>query len=690
MESNKEQEPGLKDYFLVLRKRFWLITVLFVITVTATAIYSYRATPVYKATTLLRIEKKIPKIIAIEDVTPVEVFRDEYYETQYKLIKSRRICSKAFERLNLDKIERYSGASDPVGNFCNDIVVTPIIDTYLVTVSFESKIPKLAANIANSVADDYVSEVRQEKRLISEEAENKLGEQIPILRRKLKESQDSLNLFEENSSALSFEKRREIIYINLSALNSQFTQVSQELAKIEARFKYVSEATSEEEILSLPDIVNNPVMQAYMKEIIELEGEKAKLLHTYKLESDPIKAIQKKIDLIENKITSEASRIIASIRNELDTKKAEKINIQALMDKQEELAKTFDMHMSKHTELKAEVEQNRKLYEDFVQREKELQSSSKFDFSTIQIVDRAEVPTKPVSPRKMLNIFIAAVISLLGGSALAFLLEYLDDSIKGNEDIEKYLKLPLLGIVPSAKLDKKDIKEKDLIAHRKPKSEVSEAYRSIRTSLLYASPNQKSKAYVVTSAGPQEGKTTTATNLAVAFAHSGKKVLLVDSDLRKPRLHKTFDMTSNTGLTNCLAGELKLESTTFKTEIDNLYLLSSGPIPPNPAELLGSPGMEELLDEMRAAFDIVIFDSPPLVAVTDAAVLSVLTDGAIQVVWAGNTSRKVAAHGKEKIEAAGGKLIGVILNNMQLSRSGYYYYYPRYYKYYGDQKKSSS
>ncbi len=690
MEQKQDHEFGLAEYIRIVRKRMWLIVVIFVLSVTGVTIASFRAKPIYQATALLRIEYRRPNIVSIEDVYLDWFSYQKYHETQYRLIKSRNICSKVFERLRSTQLKQYANSKDPVESFVDAIKVDPIPDTHLVNVSYESGNPEHAAGVINAVVDEYVLTVRQEKRDVSEEAETKITEQIPVLRKNLLESQAALQEFEHKHSALSFEKRRAIIYDALSSLSTQLTSVKQEIAKAKAKYKSVVNAEIAENILSLPSVVNNPAVRAYREEMVALETRKAKLAQTYKPGSDPVKVIDREIEVLRAEIQNEASRIARSIEKELEEKESEEKELQPLLNEQRELAKSFDVNMSKYDALKAEVEGNRKLYEEFVQRQKELQSSAKFDISTVQIVNRAEVPKEPVRPRKTQNVLLAGFLSLLAGIALAFLLEHMDDSIKSREDVDRYVKLPLLGVVPSIKAYKKNITEKDLLTHRKPKSAISEAYGNIRTSLLYALPNAEAKAYVITSAGPQEGKTTTAINLSIALALAGRKVLLVDSDFRKPRIHKTFKTDGARGLTNCLVGEEKARDLIVETEIENLSFMPSGPIPSNPAELLDSARMKELMTEMKESFDSVILDSSPLVAVSDAAVLAAQSDGVIQVILAGGTSRKIVELGKERIENTGAKIIGVVLNNMRVSRSGYYYYYPRYYKYYGVQDKAAS
>jgi capsular exopolysaccharide synthesis family protein len=691
LEQNNESGYGLEEYISIIRKRFWLLLAVFIPVVTAVGIISFKMTPVYRATALLKIEKKTSHIVAIQDVVQMDTRPDDYYQTQYRLITSRNVCRKVLDVLSPELPELYEGMPDVVGALKDDIIISPVRDTYLVNVSYDSEDPELASKVANAVIDEYVAAIKREKKTVSEDAENKITKRIPALRKTLDESEKTLRGFEEENSALSFQKRREAIYKSLLDLNTGAIQVKQEAAATKSKYNSIDKAKTVDSLLSLPEIVNNRTIWTYASTKIQYEARRAELSQKYRPDSEPMKALDRKIKVVEEQIYKEALKIAESIKTELDEKNLESLEIQALIDKQEELAKSIDAKMNQYESLRADVESNRELYKEFVHRQKELESSSQFDVGAVQIIDRAEVPVEPVSPKKKLNLILAAVFSLIGGVGLAFLLEYLDDTIKTHEDIEKYIKLPVLGVVPSVKSDSKDIQDMDMIVERKPKSNVSEAYRSIRTSLLYTSVKQnESKAFVVTSAGPQEGKTTTAINLAITLAHAGKKVLVVDSDLRKPRVHKSFKIDGSKGLANYLVGQDGTEEFVIKSEIENLYVLPSGPIPPNPTELLDSDRMRQFINDAKKVYNAVIFDSPPLIAVTDGAVLAALTDGAIQVIWAGNTSRRFVELGKESIENIGAKVIGVILNNMKVSTGGYYYYYyryPRYYRYYGITEK---
>ncbi len=694
MQYKKEAGYEIREFLRVARKRLWLLITVFVLVVSGTTVVAYRMTPIYQATALLQIEKKEPSVVGIQDVYQVDVRPDDFYQTQYRLITSMRVCKNVFDRLDLDRSERYAEKQDAVALFVQDIMVEPVRDTYLVKVSYESEDAELAAKVANSVSDEYVSNVRREKKTVSDEAENKIIEQIPVLRKQLHESQNALRKFEEENSALSFDKIRAIVYESLSSVNAKITKVKQDIATAKAECDSVVNAKTPDDLLSLPVVVVNQAIQLHNDKLLEFEAERAGLLEEFKEGTQFIKTLDAKINAARERIREEALKIAESLKKRLNEKTIEIKQLEVVLREQEELAKSIDTKMVRYDTLKAEVEGNRKLYEEFVQRQKELQSASQLDPSTVQIVDRAEVPVIPVRPKKRLYVILAALFSLIGGIGLSLGLEYLNDTLRTHEEVEKYVGVPVLGVIPRVKADGAGDGGLDLLVHQKPRSNVSEAYRSIRTSLTYSLPAGGSRAFVVTSAGPQEGKTTIAINLSIALAHAGKKVLLVDSDLRKPRIHKTFKTDGAKGLTNCLVGQGSIQESIVKTEIENLSIMPSGPIPPNPAELLGSLRMKDLVTQMKNTFDIVVFDSPPLIPVTDGTLLAALSDGTIQVIWAGSTSRKVVEIGKEGIESVGAKVIGVVLNNLAASAGDHYYYhhyrYHPYYEYYGSDEKESS
>jgi capsular exopolysaccharide synthesis family protein len=344
--------------------------------------------------------------------------------------------------------------------------------------------------------------------------------------------------------------------------------------------------------------------------------------------------------------------------------------------------------------LKREADTNRELYKGLLMRMKEAGVSAGITASNIQIVDPAELPTRPYKPNKRQNLLLAAVVGLFLGVGLAFFFEYLDNTIKTPEDLEQWARLPSFGMVPEVstnggrkRLEKGASYPVELITYGYPKSMLSEAYRSIRTSILLSSSEKPPKMIAVTSPNPGEGKTTTVINTAIALSQTGAQVLIIDADMRKPRIHKIFNHENGAGLSNFLSGHGDLESIVKKSEVPNLFYIPSGPIPPNPSELLGSNLFKKMLVGLGARFDHILVDSPPVLGFADAIILSSSVDGVILTVLGGKTPRETLQRAKEAIQQTQTKILGVVINRVDIRRSDYGYYYYQYHSYYGDEGK---
>jgi len=301
----------------------------------------------------------------------------------------------------------------------------------------------------------------------------------------------------------------------------------------------------------------------------------------------------------------------------------------------------------------------------------------------VVIVSPAREPESPYSPAAGTNLTLGLVLGVVGGIALAFLLDYLDDTIRTKDELAKIAPdVPLLGVVPNIEARKSDVAKKDLFAANQPKSTIAEAYRGVRTALTLSARGPQQKVMLLTSAGPREGKTTTALNLATVLAFAGARTLVIDADLRKPRVHASFNLANKKGLTNLIVGEEDPAEYCQRTDIERVDVLSSGPIPPNPSELLGRPRMREILRKLRERYDQIIIDTPPIGAVTDAAVIATMVDGVVLVVHAGKTRRQIVGRGLEQMRYINAPIIGVILNNLKIGRGRYYPGYYHYYYYY--------
>ncbi|MDP8299590.1 MAG: polysaccharide biosynthesis tyrosine autokinase [Candidatus Tantalella remota] len=629
-----EQEIDLREYVRVLLERKWLIISCTLILCTVALIRVFLMKPVYESSVQVLIEKEAPRVVNIEQVTPETFTGREYYQTQYKILKSRVIA----ERVN-DELGGYQPWSEFGGReqknkqdkppitkdqrvraLLGRVSINPIPNTQLVSIKVEDVSPVLAAKIANLWAENYISYLLDTQYDASQYASGWLQDKIKDAKTRL-----------EKAEQQSLEYRK-------------------------ANKEVVADADSEASML-----------QKLYEKKAELEISLSENLQYYKSKHPEIIAIKTEIDSVERKIDSEKEKELNASDKEI-----------------------------KYNMLKREVDMNRKIYNSFLRRIGETAVTGELKTTNIRIIDKAIVPEHPSKPKKKRNLIIAFFIGIMGGSGLAFLIEGLDQSIKTPEDVKNHLRLPVLGSIAfPTKDDEKNI-QPEFISNQKPRSTTAEAYRSLRTSIIFTAVEHKRKVILCTSAGPQEGKTTTVINLAIVMAQSGEKTILIDADLRQPKIEKNFNISTEHGMTEVLAGNEELDKVIHKTDIENLDVIACGAIPPNPSELLGSKKMDELLKKLGEKYDRILVDTPPVLAVTDAVVLSGKVDGVVVVVRAGETNRNAVLKTKEILEHVNSsEIIGTVLNMVETARGGgyhyYYHYYGKKYGHYGeDADKSKS
>jgi len=621
---------------------------------------------------------------------------------------------------------------DLVRDLTGSMKIEPIRETEAIRLTITSVDPEEAALIANTISSIYYETDVQFNLGEVIEMKDFLEEQLVQIENDLKESEEALKDYQRQEGIFGLDETAKILIEQLSTFEATFYTTLADLKISQQTLENQNKLLTEREQMVIQEAINttNPFVAQLRQSIAEMEAEKITVMTVqgYDINHPAINELNKRIadlktKLLEEsqKITSlgltpeEQSKISADLLNKILISNVEIIALDA---KSKEYKKLVDQYSAKldrlptstleYARLDRERQVNEKYYILMKTKYQESRITEASKISNIRIVDPAVPPVKPVKPKKKMNMLLGLFLGLGAGIGIAFIRDYIDHSIKSGDDLQR-LGLTAIAIIPTidvkSALQKlgKIYKEKNLneeillksrlVSHYDPKSAVAEAYRTLRTNIQFMSPDRPIKSLLVTSAGPSDGKSTTVINIAITFASLDKKTLLIDADLRKPVQHKVFEFQRGPGLTHLLIEDLQDEDVIRHTEIPNLDLITCGDIPPNPSELLASQRLKNFMERMKEKYDVILFDTPPVIAVTDATVLSQLTDALLLVVRAGSTDLRVLERSLELLRHVKANLIGAVLNGVNIS-TGYdsYYYYYRYYYYYSDaglKKKSS-
>ncbi|VBB43631.1 GumC2 (modular protein) [uncultured Desulfatiglans sp.] len=740
-----EEQLDLRDYLRVILKRRWTIITVFAVIFISVGIYTYTATPIYKASTRLVIEKENPNVVSIEEVMAVDSSGTDYYQTQYKIIESRSVAREVISRLDLNESEEFfpepkddilsnlkrsvretihswkegiqsllkSGEDkadastvelDPdsalVSAFIGRIEVSPIRNSRLVDVGFEAKDPLLATRIVNTLAKAYIDQNLEIKLRAAQDAVRWLHERIEVERKKVEQAEQALLRYKEEHDIITdFTSDTEHVTAQkLAQLNAQVVDAEAIRVEAETRYQQALRLKGSPDLLdSIPEVLNNELIRQIKTMEVDLFKRMSELSKKYGRNHPQMVAIEAELKTLERRKQQEINRVINSLKNHYEVAVAKEESLKLALANQKKESLELNQKAIQYSVLNREVESAREMYNLLIKRFKETTLTEDMRTGNIRVIDQAEVPRSPVKPNKKLNLLLGLIVGLVAGTGLAFFFEYLDNTIKIPDDLKQHLKIPYLGPTPlieaAGNPGDKGSPSTDLVCLHAPKSTASESFRGIRTNILFSSAEGAPQAILVTSPGPREGKTLTTTNLAVAMAQSGSKVVLVDCDLRRPKIHSLFGVSRERGFTNLLVGNAELDTTVVSTQVPNLDLIVSGPLPPNPSEMLGSTRMADLLAELRKRYDRILIDSPPITAVTDSVILSKYVDGVVLVIRAGDTVREVAKNALNQLQAVGAHILGGILNAVDIGKDKYYYYYyyQYYHYYYGDdgEKKRS-
>ncbi len=688
---------NLKNYWRILVKRKWLVLSVLT-TVLAVVLVKTLLTPsVFRAGATLQIDQDTIKIIQSEGLTPAEGVGDrDYYQTQYELLRSRSLAERVAASMSPDLVAqllaqrapglwtRLSGSGtaeaedapaaepgrDEIATFVQSrLSVEPVRNSRLVRIHFDSLDPAFSATMANAIADAFIATHIDRRFEASAYAKNYLEDRLQQLKQKLEESEKQLVQYAQAQGIVSIDQQQSPAAQELQSINASMATAQQR--RIEAESKYRRSQTTASD--ALPEVLLSSSVAQLKTKRAELLGEYQEKLRIFKPGYPAMEQIKGQIDEVDKQLASEIGRIKGSIRSEFDAaSSAESMLGQRLAELK---AQMLDLQgrSIQYNIIKREVDTNRELYDGLLQRYKEIGVAGGITANNISVVDRARAPASRFSPNLSRNLLLGLLAGIAAGVFLALLFEHLDDTIKSPDEVEQKFGLPILGVIPRI------LRGSPLEALKDPRSAFSESYRSVRTALQFSTETGVPRTLFVTSSAPGEGKSTTALTLSMHFAQLGKRVLLIDADLRNPTLHQSLRVPNSAGLSNYLSGASRPLKFLHPTHVKNLACLCSGPLPPNPAELLAGPRMVTLLRLAAASFDQVIVDGPPVLGIADAAILANLSGGTL-LGYARGVLRRLSA--------ARARVLGVVMTKLDPRQGGANHAYGDYgYYAYGSRPK---
>jgi len=717
---DQETEFNIWEYINVVLRRRWTVIAVFVVCLLTGLIFSFTSTPMYSATTLLQIQPAGPKVTDFdavqESVSQAQAYHD-FFQTQYDILSSRTLARRTIDGLSLDENAFINGDMDResfrgrivsfvqalmpndeatdseaaarefekrlVDRFLEYVTVKPRRRSFLVELSFSSPDPDLSQAVAGRMADQYIDLTLDQSVGAAVQARDFIQKQLTKVKGSLEESEQELQHFARGHDIHALEQEELVIHERLADLNSLLTAAQAKRIGLEAMYDHANSADSR----VLSRLVNDDLLQRLREDLSEAEAERAELAARFTDEFPEVRTLSARVSRLKQNLDSEEQRVISSVRSDYEQAieregllREQLTNQKTVVASYEEKAIQFKIH-------RREVNTNREIYETLLRRMKEVEVTEAIRASNITLVDLAEAPIEPSSPRVVLSLAVAMALGLIGGVGLAFGQEYVDDSLKTPDDVERYLRLATLGTIPEFSLagrsDDPEIDTPDLEVAHQPTSAGSEAIRTLRASLFLAAPGGLPTRLLLTSARPSEGKTCIAVNLATALAQMGRRVCIIDCDLRRPRVNKALSISLSPGVTNYLTGNHVLEQVIRPSGQPGLDVISAGPIPPNPVDLLDSAAMTRLLRELEERYDHVLIDAPPALGFADVPIISnQLGGGCLLVTRSGETSKRLAKQACDYLIRMQSKLLGVVLNRVSTKRAGYSYY--GYYGYYGD------
>jgi len=706
--------PSLWDYWPILLRHKWMILAAVLASMAMGFVVAVTTTPIYEAVGRVVINREGADAAGLKS-TDVSTSDDDYMvsmDTQTHVLQSDAIAKLVIAKLGLDANPAFAGKAaaaarnksassileapkiDPgmeaalVGKFHGSLHINSIPRTRLLEIRFSSSDPVLAAKVVNTVIDTYIEQNYKTHLEATIRTSDWLTQQLSELQMKVEQSQEKLVRYQKDHGILGIDEKENIITSKLDELNKELTSAEADRMQKESVYRLASSGD--------PDLLSNvdptsPLTKLRSQEE-DLHRQRAEASVKFQPTYPKIQEIDNELAAIDADIKVEIARLAAKYKKDyLAALEREKL-LRASLENQKNEENQLNESAIEYSLLKRDVETNRQLYEGLLQKLKEAGVMTGLRSSNVRIVDPASTPTAPSAPNVPRNLAVSLLLGLAGGISLAFILESRDDSVHSLEQAQMITSLPPLAVIPLANHSNRalsPVKRRPQIATAvsvsRPRSHVAEAYRALRTSILLSRTGQSAKVLMVTSALPQEGKTTTSVNLAVVLAQHNARVLLIEGDMRRAEITPLFGLPSDIGLSSVLNQKVAVETVIQPIPgVSNLFVLPAGPTPPNPAVLLGSSRMRDMLGALEPKFDYLIIDTPPVLSVTDAVLLSKLADSTVLVIRAGVTSKAALRRVCDVLDHVDARTIGMVLNAADAHEPDQYYYGGRYGRYYDD------
>jgi len=721
----------LRDILDIFIRRKWIIVSILLFLFFSTALFTFTQTPLYLAKGIMKVSAQGIHLTKFDNLETSALKTLEFQQTEVNLLTSEQLANRVIEHLDLinnkhfttiisdensennilgvmkgvfasltsfirfdssakaltqlDKsIQERIVKDEVIKEFNKRFSAIPIRNSELIQIKFESPDPALAAEVTNTAMDEFIHMHMDSNIKASETAENFLSKQIHNAQIKLEKSEKQLHAFASHIGIVSLDPKLNLVLRQLEELNDALAKAQAERIGKEAIYHQAKGEDSD----NLPQILNNELIQTLKDKLTMLQSEYKDQSTTFKDGYPKMQQLIARMHELEAQILAEKKRIINSIRNNYESALKKQEYLQSKAEEQKKRALDLEEKATQYKIFIREVETNKTIYQSLLQRSKEIEATVGADVTNIQVVDMARIPLYPHKPRVALNLVIGLVLGLLLGAGTALFMEYIDNTIKNPDELTSRFNIPVLGLIPFDKDCLEDRKTMALQFYYNPRCPVTESIRTIMTSLRLSSADKPPKTVMVTSILPEAGKSSFACNAALSFLSEGENCLLIDTDLRKPNLHRIFsDGTKGRGLSSVLSGITKLSDVIQKTDYKGLDFISSGPLPPNPAELLSSKRMRQLLSLVGSRYNHVILDCPPYQGFAEILVLSNMVDGVILMTVEGSTPREGVRYFRKSISNVGGNILGAIMNKSGMKKGygngsyGSYKYYSYNYEY---------